>query len=436
MKRRNFLKTAAGATLWLMQVPVRGAESTRQAAEEGLLGQAAERIEKHRQGTLSVLVQDRAGKPVPEAQIQVRQIRHDFRFGCNFFNFDRLRDPELEEAYRRRFAAIFNFCTLGFYWVAYERRKGAPEYDYTGRAVEFCRRHGIVCKGHPLVWDFADPSWLPREIDEIEKLSHARVREIVARFKGRIDLWDVVNEPTHLGRFKTRTGEWAMARGAVPYVRQHLQIAREANPAATLLVNDYRTDPPYHQILEALSAEGKPLFDAVGIQSHMHSGGWPLGRIWKTCDAYGDFQVPLHFTETTIVSGPRANQDQWGSTNAEGERIQAEYVPKFYQMLFAHPAVEAITWWDFSDQGAWQGAPAGWVRKDMSPKPVYEKMAALIQGQWWTQASGRADGAGQWSGRVFYGGHQVTVQLPGGAQHTRDFELKRGQSGTICFQVG
>ena len=52
---------------------------------------------------------------------------------------------------------------------------------------------------------------------------------------------------------------------------------------------------------------------------------------------------------------------------------------KFYTALFAHPAVQAITWWDFSDLGAWLGAPAGWLRRDMSPKPVYDRLMAFDQ---------------------------------------------------------
>jgi len=63
---------------------------------------------------------------------------------------------------------------------------------------------------------------------------------------------------------------------------------------------------------------------------------------------------------------------------------------------FSHPAVEAIAWWDFSDPGAWQGAPAGLVRKDMPPGPACGVPCRLIQEEWWpgglkltTDAEGR-----------------------------------------------
>lgn len=437
MNRRAFLKSTTGTAAMLLATPIRSADRTDSAAHDAeLLAQAKDRIAKHRQGDGVVVVRGSDGKPANNVAVKIEQLQHEFRFGCNFFMFGRIRDAQREEEYRRRFAALLNYATLGFYWPYYEPERGKPIYDYTDKVVDWCREHRITCKGHPLVWDYADPKWLPQDFAEIRSLSNARVRDIVARYKGRIDLWDVVNEPTHLGRFKTRTGEWATSMGAVPYVAEHLKIARAANPQATLLVNDYRTDPPYSKILDALREDGKLMFDAIGIQSHMHGGGWPLRRIWDVCDTYAKFGVPIHFTETTIVSGPRAGERRWAETTPEGEAAQAEYVPKFYSMLFAHPSVQALTWWDFSDQGAWQGAAAGWVRKDMSPKPVYERLLALIKGEWWTKAEGRTNAQGELASRAFYGEHRITASLPDGRTASKEVRWERGQANRFELSAG
>jgi endo-1,4-beta-xylanase len=428
MNRRAFLKTSAGAVL-LCSVPSWSATTAEGAApsDDDILAEAKERIEKHRRADGILLARGADGRPAAGVKVKLEQTRHEFLFGCNFFRFGRLRDSELEEQYRTRFARVFNYATLGFYWASYERERGKPGYPYTDRVAAWCAEHGITCKGHPLVWDYADPRWLPQDFSEIRALSHARVRDIVSRYQGRINLWDVVNEPTHLGRFKTRIGEWAIAMGAVPYVREHLKIARAANPNATLLVNDYRTDPPYHRILEGLRENGKPLFGTIGIQSHMHGGGWPLRQVWNVCDRYADLGVPIHFTETTVVSGPRLGPgENWGPTTPELEAGQADYVPKFYTMLFAHPALGAITWWDFSDNGAWQGAAAGWVRKDMSPKPVYERMLELIKSRWWTKVEGQTDQRGEFRTRAFLGAHRLTAVWPDGRAASRDVLWQRG----------
>jgi GH35 family endo-1,4-beta-xylanase len=426
MNRRTFLRRTAGAALWV------GAPAVVPHAEDAfrdddLLARARERIAQHRQAAAVVAVRDGRGRPVPGATVRVEQLRHQFLFGCNFFNFEALPTTDQEDHYRQRFAALMNYATLGFYWPGYEPERGLPLYDYTDRVLDWTGPHGITCKGHPLVWDFADPKWLPRDFAEIRALSHGRVRDCITRFKDRIHFWDVVNEPTALGRFGTRLGEWAQSLGPVPYVKEHLQVARAAAPDATLLVNDYRTDPPYYRILDALRDDRRLMFDAIGVQSHMHAGTWPLARIWDVCDTYARLGRPIHFTETTVVSTlQRSGEKTWQPTSAEGEARQADYVPKFYTMLFGHPAVDAITWWDFSDYHAWMGAPAGLVRADMSPKPAYDRLRALVRGEWWTNTSGRTNASGEFTLRAFHGTHRITVESPVGHVVLQDVGWLRG----------
>ena len=88
---------------------------------------------------------------------------------------------------------------------------------------------------------------------------------------------------------------------------------------------------------------------------------WSAQETWDICERFAKVGKPLHFTEATILSGHpgyelKRNDPhfQW-TTTPEGEQRQAEEVVQFYTILFSHPAVQAITWWDFSDQGAWQG---------------------------------------------------------------------------------
>jgi endo-1,4-beta-xylanase len=435
MNRRTFLRTGTASTLlWLARPSWAASETSakQKRSDEDILAQAQAQIQKHRQGDGIIRVRDASGKAVPGAKLTLEQLRHEFLFGSNFFMFNRCGKPELEEAYRQRFAALLNYCTLGFYWAGYEAERGQPNYAYTDQVVAWTHDHGIICKGHPLAWDHpaSSPRWLPDDPKEIERLSLARVHDLVARFKGRINFWDVVNEPTHLKdkTNKSKMADWAAAKGAVPYVTEHLQTARAANPNATLLVNDYRIEPAYYNILNALRDHGKPLFDTVGIQSHMHDGPWSLQRVQEVCDTYARLELPLHFTETTLVSGPRtAPGEHWGETTPEGEARQAEQTVKFYTTLFAQPAVRAITWWDFSDLGAWQGAASGWLRRDMSPKLVYDRLLALIKGAWWTKVSGTTNEHGEFATRAFYGTHRITVELPSGHPLTQEVHWQSGQ---------
>jgi hypothetical protein len=151
----------------------------------------------------------------------------------------------------------------------------------------------------------------------------------------------------------------------------------------------------------------------IGIQSHQHGGTWSNSKIWEVCERFAAFGVPLHFTETTILSGRRADGDRdnpWPSTE-EGEAEQAREVERFYTMLYSHPAVEALTWWDFSDRAAWQGAPAGFLRKDMSPKPAYQVLHRLVKERWWTRTTAETDSQGAVRFRGTVGDYRVVVKV-------------------------
>jgi GH35 family endo-1,4-beta-xylanase len=267
----------------------------------------------------------------------------------------------------------------------------------------------------------------------------------VRKFKGDIDIWDVVNEATHYDRENVKKQapiltEAIRKMGIGPYVREAFRAARKANPNATLLINDYRTDPAFATkvISELVSDEGWPLYDVIGIQSHMHGGYWSPTKTWEVCERFAKFGKPLHFTETTVISGEQGwdlrkkRKDpnfRWKSTS-DGEKRQAEQVAEFYRILFSHPAVEAITWWDFTDQNAWQRAPAGLVRDDMTPKPAYNQLKHLIKSRWWTTSGGTVDREGEVRFRGFLGEYEVTAQL-GGRRLRGTFQLDKKTTEAI-----
>jgi hypothetical protein len=185
-------------------------------------------------------------------------------------------------------------------------------------------------------------------------------------------------------------------------------------------------------ISKLVDDSGQPLYNVIGIQSHMHGGYWGAQKAWEVCERFAKFGKPLHFTETTVVSGPR-NSSGWNTT-PDGEKRQAEHVAEFYRVLFSHPAVEAITWWDFTDQNAWQRAPAGLVRADMTPKPAYEELKRLIKGKWWTQTEATVKMAGTARFRGFFGQYEVAVHVDG-RKLTGTFQLDKTTKQTIDVRL-
>ena len=181
------------------------------------------------------------------------------------------------------------------------------------------------------------------------------------------------------------------ARGRIKLIRDLFNQARAANPNATLLLNDFETSEAYDILVEGLLEAGVPI-DAIGIQSHMHQGCWSREKTEEILERFSRFNLPLHFTEVSLVSGhimPKSivdlndyQIDSWPS-EPEGETRQAQEAVNLYETLFAHPLVQSITWWSFKD-GLWLGAPSGLLDTNSDPKPVYHELHKLIKDDWWT----------------------------------------------------
>jgi len=437
MNRRTFLKvTGLGAASLVLPMPL----LTAQKQKDRILDQVDTRIEKYRMGSAALRLLGPNGKSLKSGStVSIEQKRHKFLFGCNIFKLNRCRTADDNAAYAERFAALLNFATLPFYWWNYERRRGQPDDARTEEIVRWCKAYNITTKGHPLAWNYAQPSWLPKNPDSAMRLQLDRIGRCARRFKNEIDIWDVVNEATHYDRpgCKERAPiltEAISKMGVGAYVRESFKSARKANPKATLLINDYRTDPSYVEkvISQLVDDNGQPLYDVIGIQSHMHGGYWGAQKAWEVCERFAKFGKPLHFTEMTVVSGPKRSSG-W-TTTPDGEKRQAEHVAEFYRVLFSHPAVEAITWWDFTDQNAWQQAPAGLVRDDMTPKPAYEELEKLIKGKWWTQTETTVKAEGTARFRGFFGQYEAAVRIDG-RKLTGTFQLDKTTKQTIDVRL-
>jgi GH35 family endo-1,4-beta-xylanase len=226
------------------------------------------------------------------------------------------------------------------------------------------------------------------------------VEEIIRRYQGEIEFWEVVNEPSHLAK---------------PKIDQPYRWARLADPNACLIVNDYSvladSGPGFFKLLTAAKRSNVP-FDGIGIQAHEPSTmRFPLERVQEILDQYATLGKGLNITEFTPTS---AGKKITGS-HCEGvwdEAAQADYAVKFYRVCFAHPAMKAITWWDLSDQGSWLPG-GGMLHADMSPKPVYEQLKRLIHDEWKTRLDATTDADGRFVFRGFCGKYRLVFDVQG-----------------------
>jgi len=349
--------------------------------------------------TLSILTPD--GTPLANQEVTIEQTNHKFLFGTAAFDLVPLTSGDYigeakEQAEERveKIRTLFNASTLPFYWARFEPQRGRPITKKVMNAARWCLDHNMVTKGHPLCWHTLTAGWLVEMSNaEILHAQIARIQREVLDFRGLIDMWDVINEGVIMPVFdKYDNGITRICKeyGRIGTIRTMFDTARETNPNATLLINDFDVSSAYDILVEGCLEAGIKI-DAIGIQSHMHQGWWGVEKTLKVLENFERFNLPIHFTETTLVSGhlmPPEIVDlndyqvtDWPTTS-EGEERQAEQTIQHYTTLFAHPSVESITWWDSSD-GGWLNAPAGLLRRDASVKPAYEELMKLIKDEWW-----------------------------------------------------
>ncbi len=339
--------------------------------------------------------------PFAKRAVTVAQRSHAFRFGCTGFEAIELANQELDAEVAERaehvaadWLELYNFATLPFYWGRFEPVRGRPDTERLRAAARWFVDHGVEVKGHPLCWHSVTADWLlDLADDEIVEAQLARIRREVAHFAGLIDTWDVINEVVIMPIFaKYDNGISRMARklGRVGIVQATFDAARATNPGATLLLNDFDMSVDYEHLVEDCLAAGIRI-DALGLQSHMHQGYWGETRTDDVLGRFARFGLPIHFTESTLVSGrlmpPEIvdlndyQVDRWPST-PDGEARQADEIVRHYRTLLAHPAVAAITWWEVQD-GGWLRAPTGLLRADGSRKPAFDALHGLVKGEWW-----------------------------------------------------
>lgn len=398
---------------------------------------------RFREISLKLIAPD--GTPLTDGPVTVEQTRHAFGFGNIGFDFVELLGgpPQSDGGASRVFGGadtdravplldawldLFDSVTLPFYWRSFEPQPGHPDTARLLTTARWFADRGVRVKGHPLVWHTLAPRWLQERTDaEVEATIRDRIVREVTAFTGVIDLWDAINEAVILPVFTAEDNavtRLAQAKGRVGMVRLAFETAREANPSARLVLNDFDLSTDYERLIEECLDAGVRI-DALGLQTHMHQGFRGEENIWNILERFARFGLPLQLTETTLLSGDLMPAeivdlndyviDSWPST-PEGEARQADELVRHYRTVVAHPAVESLTYWGLTDEGSWLGAPSGLLRSDGSPKPAYGALRGLIRGDWWHAPQAlRPDADGRVRVRGFAGDYRVTA--PQGSAH-------------------
>jgi endo-1,4-beta-xylanase len=393
-----------------------------------------ENIEKYRKADATYQL-----KGVSEGtEVKVEQISHSFLFGGNIFLFKHYDTKEKNDQYEDTFGTLFNAATIPFYWKTLEPEQGKPRYaadskfEYrrpaTDPVVAFCESKGVSMNGHAIIYGmrrWAHPEWMPADRKKMEVLFQSHVKELADRYKGRLQRWDVVNESIDQANrgimpddYAYKTYAWAMR-----YFPKSVQF--NTNDC------DIHGGPSrrYAEIVRDLIDRGIRI-DNVGVQMHIfnpkEAGEIAKGaniltpeKNYAVLDVLREAERPIHISEVTVS----ASED-----TPAGRAVQAEITRNLYRLWFSYPSVMGITWWNVVDNGAAPGEPSlsGIYDKDLKKKPVYETLNQLINQDWKTNLTLKADQNGSIKFRGFKGRYRISWKDKSGQNQVKEIDLNKG----------
>ncbi len=251
----------------------------------------------------------RDGSPLGDTEVRVEFRRHAFGFGNIAFEIlDHLagRGVEGDDALAQLWLDAFDLAVLPFYWAQFEPTEGTTRREDLLRAARWFADRDVRLVGHPLVWHTLAPEWLRgRPLDAVAAAVAARVRREVADFAGLVDTWDLVNEAVIAPVFDNGDNAitpLAAELGGAGLIAAAAEQARATHPGVALRVNDFDLSLAYERLIEEVLELGVPVA-GIGLQTHMHQGYRGEDRALEVADRFARFGIPLHFTETTLLSG-------------------------------------------------------------------------------------------------------------------------------------
>lgn len=361
---------------------------------------ALKRIEETRTAPLAIRVTDAAGQPLAGAHVEAKLIQSDFVWGTSV-NEALLADELPDSAkYRSVLKEFFNTAVIenGFKWPTWG--SNTNRQAQTKRAFEWLEHEGFRQKGHNLVW----PGWkfapkfaketAERDPAEFKQLIEENIRGKIEFTKGRVYAWDVINELIHERDF------FAYLPTNAPV--QWFQLARQLDPNAQLVLNDYGmlnsarspgTIEQFRETIHALRTAGAPI-DGIGIQGHVGQQPRAPVLVLSDLDLMAGEGLPVQITEFDI--------------NTKDEELQADYTRDFLIACYSHPAVNGFIMWGFWQPRHWK-PDAAMFRKDWSEKPNAAMWREWVVKKWTTRLdiTTTADGAASVRGHL--GRYRVTV---------------------------
>ncbi len=277
-------------------------------------------------------------------------------FGAANNNFW-LRDREFAFAYLRDCAMLVPEYELKRDLTEPER--GHYDFSAVDALLAFARTHGLLFRGHPLLWFASNPPWLEAAVAAAkdETIFTDYIRAAASHYLGRMHSWDVVNEAIACedGRADGLRASFWLKKFGPSYIDRAFAAARAADPAALLVYNDYglESDTPDHdarrratlKLLEGLIARGAPI-GALGLQGHITAFGPKINQ-----KKLASFLDEVRATGLRILVTEHDVDDADGPIDSDArDRAVADASRRFLDVALDNHSTMALLTWGLSDR--------------------------------------------------------------------------------------
>ena len=229
--------------------------------------------------------------------------------------------------------------------------------------------------------------------EELLERMREHIHTVVGRYKGKIKVWDVVNEAlSDNGPDLLRKSPWSVIVGP-DFIEKAFQYAHEADPEAILRYNDYGLENPAKRtklitLIKQLQEKRVPVM-AIGSQAHLN-----VSITFETMDrSLADLRslgLPIHITELDVNGAAGGQRNTGGdiagnSAATEGglvaeadKKLTDAYAGIFRAFLKHRDAVKIVTFWGPNDANSWRsrGRPL-LFDGDCKPKPAFHAVIKL-----------------------------------------------------------
>ncbi|MEH2512881.1 endo-1,4-beta-xylanase [Nitrobacteraceae bacterium AZCC 1564] len=276
---------------------------------------------------------------------------------------------------------------------------GPKRFESADRLLQFCASNKIPMRGHCLIWNEWVPAWIKNKSNsERQVFFDSYIEDVVGRYVGRLQSWDVVNEPFwpgHKAPGGYRLGPWYDTFGT-DYIKRAFLRAGSVDKKTKFVLNEAQTERDDDvgravrdgllRLVDELKHAGVRL-DAIGLQGHLQPR-YPHdpARFADFVHALAERKVDIYITEFDV------RDDTFPDDIKTRDAMIADTAEKFLTNVLRIPAVKMVIAWELSDNYSFYTDAARKKNplaerlprplpfdQDMKQKPLWFAMARAFQ---------------------------------------------------------